>query len=145
MLDKARKHAARCMEDSFAYAKDKWNKSHATPDFKIKDLILVSTTNFNKIKGCKKLKNFLAGPFVIKDLHGENSIEVELSEQLSNKHHTFPVSVIKTYKSGDTEKFPLRNKVSHHIPPVESSGIKKITKCHRGFWTEKQEWPGTQQ
>ncbi|MBW0592081.1 hypothetical protein O181_131796 [Austropuccinia psidii MF-1] len=26
MLDKARKHAVRCMEDSFAYAKDKWDK-----------------------------------------------------------------------------------------------------------------------
>ncbi|MBW0594020.1 hypothetical protein O181_133735, partial [Austropuccinia psidii MF-1] len=35
LLDKARKHAVRCMEDSFAYAKDKWDKSHATPDFKV--------------------------------------------------------------------------------------------------------------
>ncbi|MBW0588949.1 hypothetical protein O181_128664 [Austropuccinia psidii MF-1] len=26
MLDKARKYAVRCMEDSFAYAKDKWDK-----------------------------------------------------------------------------------------------------------------------
>ncbi|MBW0551191.1 hypothetical protein O181_090906 [Austropuccinia psidii MF-1] len=34
MLDKARKQAVRCMEDSFAYAKDKWDKSHATPYFK---------------------------------------------------------------------------------------------------------------
>ncbi|MBW0576940.1 hypothetical protein O181_116655 [Austropuccinia psidii MF-1] len=37
MLDKARKHAVRCMEDSFAYAKDKLDKSHATPDFKVGD------------------------------------------------------------------------------------------------------------
>ncbi|MBW0585583.1 hypothetical protein O181_125298 [Austropuccinia psidii MF-1] len=37
MLEKARKHAVRCMEDSFAYAKDKWDKSHATPDFKVGD------------------------------------------------------------------------------------------------------------
>ncbi|MBW0514699.1 hypothetical protein O181_054414 [Austropuccinia psidii MF-1] len=37
MLDKARKHAVRCMEDSFAYAKLKWDKSHATPDFKLGD------------------------------------------------------------------------------------------------------------
>ncbi|MBW0570537.1 hypothetical protein O181_110252 [Austropuccinia psidii MF-1] len=33
-LYKARNHAVRCMEDSFAYAKDKWDKSHATLDFK---------------------------------------------------------------------------------------------------------------
>ncbi|MBW0593818.1 hypothetical protein O181_133533, partial [Austropuccinia psidii MF-1] len=117
MLDKARKHAVRCMEDSFAYAKDKWDKSHATPDFKVGDLVLVSTTNFNNIKGCKKLKDSFSGPFVIKALHGENAVEVELSEELSNKHPTFPVSLIKPYKSSDAEKFPLRNKIPQAIPP----------------------------
>ncbi|MBW0563671.1 hypothetical protein O181_103386 [Austropuccinia psidii MF-1] len=70
ILDKARTHAVRFMEDSFAYAKDKWDKSHATPDFKVGDLVLVSTTNFNNIKGCKNLRDSFAGPFVIKILHG---------------------------------------------------------------------------
>ncbi|MBW0530466.1 hypothetical protein O181_070181 [Austropuccinia psidii MF-1] len=97
-------------------------------DFKVEDLVLISTTNFNNIKGCKKLKDSFAGPFVIKSLHGENSIEVELSEELSNKHPTFSVSLVKPYKSSDAEKFPLRNKVPQHIPPIESSCTKKITK-----------------
>ncbi|MBW0550463.1 hypothetical protein O181_090178 [Austropuccinia psidii MF-1] len=35
ILDKTRKHAISFMEDSFAYAKDKWDKSHATPYFKV--------------------------------------------------------------------------------------------------------------
>ncbi|MBW0566017.1 hypothetical protein O181_105732 [Austropuccinia psidii MF-1] len=118
MLDKARKHAVRCMEDSFAYAKEKWDKSDATPDFKVGDLVLVSTTNFNKIKGCRKLKYSFAGPFVIKALHGENDVEVELSEELGNKHPTFSVSSIKPYKSSDSEKFPLRNKAPQVIPPI---------------------------
>ncbi|MBW0585404.1 hypothetical protein O181_125119 [Austropuccinia psidii MF-1] len=83
------------MEDSFEYAKDKWNKSHATPDFKVGDLVLVSTTNFKNVKGFQNLKDSLARPFVIKDLHGENAIEVELSDKLSNKHPPFPVSLIK--------------------------------------------------
>ncbi|MBW0535761.1 hypothetical protein O181_075476 [Austropuccinia psidii MF-1] len=96
MLEKAIKHAVRCMEDSFAYAKDKWDRSHAIPDFKA--------------------------------LHGENALEVELSEELSNKHPTFLVSLVKPYKSDDAEKFSLRNTVSQNIPPVESSGTKKITK-----------------
>ncbi|MBW0461801.1 hypothetical protein O181_001516 [Austropuccinia psidii MF-1] len=126
MLDKARKNAIRCMEDSFAYAKDKWDKSHATSDFKVGDLALVSTTNFNNIKGCKKLKDSFAGPFVIKALHGENSVEV--SEEIINKNPTFPVSLIKPYKSSDAEGFPLRNQVPQVIPPIESSGSKKITK-----------------
>ncbi|MBW0592198.1 hypothetical protein O181_131913 [Austropuccinia psidii MF-1] len=128
MLDRARKHGVRCKEDSFAYVKDKWDKPHATPDFKMGDLVLVSTTNFNNIKGCKKLKYSFSGPFVIKALHGENVIEVELSEELSNKHPTFPVSLISPYKSRDAEKFPLRNKAPQVITPIETSGMKKITK-----------------
>ncbi|MBW0519665.1 hypothetical protein O181_059380 [Austropuccinia psidii MF-1] len=89
ILDQTRKHTMRCMEDSFAYAKDKWDKSHATTDFKVGNIVLVSTTNLNNIKGCKTLKESFAGPFVIKALHGENDVEVELSEEHSNKHPTF--------------------------------------------------------
>ncbi|MBW0534974.1 hypothetical protein O181_074689 [Austropuccinia psidii MF-1] len=70
ILDRARKHEVRLMEDSFSYAKDKWDKSHATPDFKVGDLVLVSTNNFNNIKGCKMLKDSFAEPFVIENLHG---------------------------------------------------------------------------
>ncbi|MBW0581367.1 hypothetical protein O181_121082 [Austropuccinia psidii MF-1] len=128
MLDKNRKHAIRFIKDSFAYAKDRWDKSHATRDFKVGDLVLVSTTNFNNIKGCKILKDSFAGPFVIKALHGENVVELELSEELSNKHPTFPVSLIRPYKSSHAEKCPLRNKAPQFIPPIESSGTKKISK-----------------
>ncbi|MBW0546333.1 hypothetical protein O181_086048 [Austropuccinia psidii MF-1] len=60
MLEKARKNAVRCMEDSFTYTNNKWDKSHATPDFKVGDSVLVSPTNFNIIKGCKRLKNSFA-------------------------------------------------------------------------------------
>ncbi|MBW0530221.1 hypothetical protein O181_069936 [Austropuccinia psidii MF-1] len=57
IIEKARKHAVRFMKHSFAYAKDNWDKSHATPDFKVGDLVLVSTTNLKNIKGSKKLKD----------------------------------------------------------------------------------------
>ncbi|MBW0515732.1 hypothetical protein O181_055447 [Austropuccinia psidii MF-1] len=119
------------MEHSFAYSKDKWDKSHATPDFKVGDLVFVSTTDFNNIKGCKNLKDSFPGPFVINALHGENSVEVELSEELSNNHPTFPVSLIKHFKAGYSEKFPLRNRFPQHIPPVESPGTKKMTKLFK--------------
>ncbi|MBW0564908.1 hypothetical protein O181_104623 [Austropuccinia psidii MF-1] len=128
MLQKSRKHEVRCMEDFFANAKDKWDKSHATPDFKVGDLVLVSTTHFNNIKAFKNLKDSFAGPLLIKALHGENAVKVELSDELSNKHPTFPVSLIKPYKSSHSEKFPLRNKIPQVTPPIESSGINKITK-----------------
>ncbi|MBW0544836.1 hypothetical protein O181_084551 [Austropuccinia psidii MF-1] len=116
------------MEDSFAYSKDMCNKSHATPYFRVGYLVIVSTTNFNNIKQCKRLKDSFAGPFVIKALHGGNAVEVELSEDLINKHPKFSVSLIKPCQSGDSEKFPLNNKASQHIPPVESPGTKRITK-----------------
>ncbi|MBW0589918.1 hypothetical protein O181_129633 [Austropuccinia psidii MF-1] len=105
MLEEARYHAIKCMEDTFASSKDKWDKSHATADFKVGDLVLLSTTNFNNIKGCKKLKDSFSQLFFIKALHGEHSVEVELSEELSNKHPTFPVGLIKPYKSSDAENF----------------------------------------
>ncbi|MBW0517958.1 hypothetical protein O181_057673 [Austropuccinia psidii MF-1] len=139
MLDKARKNSIRCMEDLFSYAKDKWDKSHATPDFKVGDLVLISTTNFNNIKGSKKLKDSFAGPFFIKALHGENPVEVELSEELSNKHPTFAVRLIKPYKSGDDEKLTLSNRAPKNIPLVELPGTKKVTKAlkERKLRTEK--------
>ncbi|MBW0529192.1 hypothetical protein O181_068907 [Austropuccinia psidii MF-1] len=116
------------MEDTFAYAKDKLDKSHSTPDFKVGNLVLVSITNFNNIKGCKNLKDSFAGTFVIKALHAENAVEVEISEDLRNKHPSFPVSLIKAYKSSDAETFPLSDKSSQVMSAIESSGIKNIAK-----------------
>ncbi|MBW0489944.1 hypothetical protein O181_029659 [Austropuccinia psidii MF-1] len=75
-----------------------------------------------------KAQRLLSRNFVIKALHGENAVEVELSEELSNKHPEFLMSLIKQYKSSDSEKLPLRNKVPQVIPPIESLGIEKLTK-----------------
>ncbi|MBW0590743.1 hypothetical protein O181_130458 [Austropuccinia psidii MF-1] len=108
-LDKVRNHANKSMNDAFEYAKQKWDKSHKTPEFKVGDLIQASTLNFNNIKGPKKLKDSFAGPFIIKALHGTNAVQVELSGELENKHPTFPVSLVKHYTSSDKELFPFRN------------------------------------
>ncbi|MBW0505598.1 hypothetical protein O181_045313 [Austropuccinia psidii MF-1] len=79
ILDKATHNANRFMEDSFKYAKERWDKSHKPPDFSIADLVLVSTLNFNNIKGPKKLKDSFAGPFMMKELRGPNSVKLELT------------------------------------------------------------------
>ncbi|MBW0524537.1 hypothetical protein O181_064252 [Austropuccinia psidii MF-1] len=129
MLEKSRKKEVRCMEDSISDAKDQWDKSHATPDFKVGDLVPISTTNFNKIKQCKQIKEFFEGPFVLNSLHGQNEIQVELSEEPRNKYPTVIVSLVKPYKSSDAEKFPFRNEVPHHIPLIESSGTRIFTKA----------------
>ncbi|MBW0481093.1 hypothetical protein O181_020808 [Austropuccinia psidii MF-1] len=70
VLDRARHHANRCMQESFKYAKERWNRSHKPPDFKVGDLVLVSTLNFNNIKGPKTLKDSFTGKFMIKHYMG---------------------------------------------------------------------------
>ncbi|MBW0469984.1 hypothetical protein O181_009699 [Austropuccinia psidii MF-1] len=119
ILHKARHHAKRCMQYSFKYAEESWDKSHKPPDFKIGDLVLVSTLNFNKVKRPKKLKDSFSGPFMIKALHRPNAVRLELTGELMSKHPAFPVSLIKPCSSSDKELFPSRNKPPLEIPPLE--------------------------
>ncbi|MBW0522680.1 hypothetical protein O181_062395 [Austropuccinia psidii MF-1] len=116
------------MNETFDYAKQKWDKSHKVPDFKEGDLVLVSTSNFNNIKGPKKLNDSYVGPFVIVALHGSNAVQVELSGELENKHSSFPVSLIKPYQPAGKELFPVRNPTALTVPPVEQREDKRIRK-----------------
>ncbi|MBW0540271.1 hypothetical protein O181_079986 [Austropuccinia psidii MF-1] len=109
ILDKTRHHTNRCMQYSFKYAKERWDKIHKPPDFKIGYLVLVSNLTFNNIKHPKKLKDSFSGPFMIKALHRPNAVQIELTGELMNKHSAFPVSLMKAYSSSDKELFPLRN------------------------------------
>ncbi|MBW0566505.1 hypothetical protein O181_106220 [Austropuccinia psidii MF-1] len=128
LLDKVRHHANQSMNDAFEYAKKKWDKSHKTPEFKVGDLILVSTLSFNNIKFPKELKDSFAGPFLIKALHGTNLVQVLLLGELENKHPTFPVSLVKHYTSSDKELFPLRNETALEVPPLDQREDKKVLK-----------------
>ncbi|MBW0514850.1 hypothetical protein O181_054565 [Austropuccinia psidii MF-1] len=128
MLDKVKNHAKQSVNDTFDYAKQKWDKSHKVPDFKVGDLVLVSTFNFDNIKVPKKLKDSYVGPFVIIALHGTNAVQVELSGELENKHPTFQVSLIKPYQSAEKELFPLRNPTPLTVPLVEQNEDKSIDK-----------------
>ncbi|MBW0583227.1 hypothetical protein O181_122942 [Austropuccinia psidii MF-1] len=123
MLEKH--HANQSMNDAFEYAKQKWDKSHKTPEFKVGALILVSTLNLNNIKGPKKLKDSFAGPFIMKGLHGTNAVQVELSGELENKHPAFTVSLVKHYTSSDKELFPLRNETPLEVPPLKIKRYQK--------------------
>ncbi|MBW0574717.1 hypothetical protein O181_114432 [Austropuccinia psidii MF-1] len=102
--------------------------NHKNQEFKVGDLILVSTLNFDNIKGPKKLKDSFAGPFIIKALHGTNAVKVELSGELGNKNETFPVSLVKHYTSSDNKLFPLRNETSLEVPSLDQSEEKKVLK-----------------
>ncbi|MBW0518851.1 hypothetical protein O181_058566 [Austropuccinia psidii MF-1] len=130
-LDKARHQANTCMQDSFKYAKERWEKSHKPPYFKVGDLVLVSTLNFNNIKGPKKLKNSFAGPFMIRALHGPNAVQLELTGELMNKHPSFPLGLIKPYSSSEKELFPVRNEPPLEIQLLEEVEEKKIVKVFK--------------
>ncbi|MBW0523714.1 hypothetical protein O181_063429 [Austropuccinia psidii MF-1] len=97
MLDKFRHHANRCLQDSFKYAKERWEKSHKPPDSEVGNMFLVSTLNLNDIKGPKKFKYSFSGPFMIRELHGPNAVQLELTGELMNKHPNLPISLIKPY------------------------------------------------
>ncbi|MBW0565276.1 hypothetical protein O181_104991 [Austropuccinia psidii MF-1] len=129
MLDKLKHHAKQIMNDAFEYAKQKWDKSPKVPYFKVGDLVLASTLNFNNIKGPKRLNYSYVGPFFIVALHGTNAVQVELSGELENKHPTFPVSLIKPYQPTDKEFFPLRKPTPLTVPPLEQDEDKKTKKA----------------
>ncbi|MBW0553483.1 hypothetical protein O181_093198 [Austropuccinia psidii MF-1] len=119
LLDKVRHHAK---------TQQKCNKSHKNPEFKVGDLIPVSTLNFNTIKRPKKLKDSLSGQFIIKALHGTNTVQVELSGELENKYPAFLVSLLKNHTSSDKDLFPLRNETPLQVPPLDKSEEKKVLK-----------------
>ncbi|MBW0555419.1 hypothetical protein O181_095134 [Austropuccinia psidii MF-1] len=132
MLDKERHHAIRFIQDTFKYAKERLDKIHNPPFFKLGDLVLVSTLKFNDIKGQKKLKYSFEEPLVIRALHGLNAVQLELKGGLMNKNPAFPVSLIKPYSSSDKELFPLRNEPPLEIPPLEEGKEKKSVKALKG-------------
>ncbi|MBW0537172.1 hypothetical protein O181_076887 [Austropuccinia psidii MF-1] len=65
---------------------------------------------------------------MIKELHGPNSVQLELTGELMNQHPAFPVSLIEPSSSSDKELFPLRKKPPLEIPPLEEGEEKKIVK-----------------
>ncbi|MBW0465137.1 hypothetical protein O181_004852 [Austropuccinia psidii MF-1] len=63
ILDKVKHLAKKSMNENFEYTKQKWDKSHEVPGFKLSDLVLASILNFINIKGSKKLKYYDVEPF----------------------------------------------------------------------------------
>ncbi|MBW0480065.1 hypothetical protein O181_019780 [Austropuccinia psidii MF-1] len=65
---------------------------------------------------------------MIKALHGPNSVQLELTDELMNNHPAFPVSLTKPYDSSEKELFSLRKEPTLEIPPLEEGEEKKIVK-----------------
>ncbi|MBW0587152.1 hypothetical protein O181_126867 [Austropuccinia psidii MF-1] len=100
--------AAKCIAEAKEYNKQRWDKTHRKPEFKEGDQVLVSTLNFNNLKGPKKMRDSFLGPFTIIKLIGKNAVEVKLTEEFSRKHPVFPVSLVKPYFQTEEGKFSSR-------------------------------------
>ncbi|MBW0564827.1 hypothetical protein O181_104542 [Austropuccinia psidii MF-1] len=135
MWKKACDTAARCIAEAKEYKKKRWDKTHMEHDFKEGDQVLVSTLNFNTLKGPKKMRDSFVGPFTIIQLIGENSVEVKLTEEFFRKHPVFPARLVKLYFPTEEDKFPSRKK--NTTPPEivdeeDSPGpVKKIIKARK--------------
>ncbi|MBW0552119.1 hypothetical protein O181_091834 [Austropuccinia psidii MF-1] len=135
MWKRAFETAAKCIAEAKKYNMQRWDKSHMVAEFKEGDQVLVSTLNFNNLKGPKKMRDSILGPFTIIKLIGKNAVEVKLTERFSRKHPIFPVSLVKPYSQKEEDKFPSRKK--NPTPPeivvvVDSPRpVKKIIKARK--------------
>ncbi|MBW0493566.1 hypothetical protein O181_033281 [Austropuccinia psidii MF-1] len=135
MGKKACDTAAKCIAEAKEYSKQRWDKSHMEPDFKEGDQVLLSTLNFNNLKGPKKMRDSLVRPFTIIKLIIKNAVEFKLTEELSRKHPVFSVSLVKPYFQTWEDKFPSRKKhptPSELLEVEDSPGpVKKIIKARK--------------
>ncbi|MBW0568622.1 hypothetical protein O181_108337 [Austropuccinia psidii MF-1] len=105
------------------------------PDLKEGDQVLVSTLNFQNLKGPKKMRDSFVGPFTIIKLIGKNAVEVKLTEDFSREHPVFPVSLVKPYFQTEEDRFPSRKE--NPTPPErvevdDSPGpVNKIIKARK--------------
>ncbi|MBW0513152.1 hypothetical protein O181_052867 [Austropuccinia psidii MF-1] len=105
------------------------------PDFEEGDQVLVSTLNFNNLKGPKKVKESFSGPFTIIELIGKKEVEFKLTEEFSRKHPVFPMGLVKPYFQTEEDKFPFRKKdpTPPEIVEVKDSPgpVKKIIRARK--------------
>ncbi|MBW0562855.1 hypothetical protein O181_102570 [Austropuccinia psidii MF-1] len=105
------------------------------PDFEEGDQVLVSTLNFNNLRGPKKMRDPFVGPFTIIQLIGKNAVEVKLTEEFSWNHPVCPVILVKPYFQTEEDKLPSRkrNPTPPEMVEVEDSPgpVKKIIKARK--------------
>ncbi|MBW0493751.1 hypothetical protein O181_033466 [Austropuccinia psidii MF-1] len=104
-------------------------------DLKEGHQVVVSTLNFENLKGPNKMRDSFVGPFTISKLIWKNAVEFKLTEEFSRKHPVLPVSLVKPYFQTEEGKFLSRKKntTPPEIVEVEDSPgpVKKIIKARK--------------
>ncbi|MBW0587041.1 hypothetical protein O181_126756 [Austropuccinia psidii MF-1] len=91
--------AARCIAEAKDYHKQGWEKTHMEPDFKEGDQVLVSTLNFNNLKGPKKMRDSFGGPFTIISGFGQAIFQTEEGKFPSRKKNLTPPEIVEVEDS----------------------------------------------
>ncbi|MBW0476276.1 hypothetical protein O181_015991 [Austropuccinia psidii MF-1] len=128
MWKKACDTAARCIAEAKEYNKKRWDKTHMETDFKQGDQVLVSTLNFNNIKGPERMRYSFVGPFTSIELIVRNSVEVKITEGFFRKHPVFRVSLVKPYFQTEDNEFPSRKKKTSPPDIVEEEDSPGLVK-----------------
>ncbi|MBW0474328.1 hypothetical protein O181_014043 [Austropuccinia psidii MF-1] len=102
--------ASKCISDAKEYNKQRYHKTHREPDFKEGDQVLVSTLNFNSLKGPKEMRDSFLGPFTLIKLIGKNAVEVRITDEHSRKNLVFAMIFFKPYLQIGEDKFPSMSK-----------------------------------
>ncbi|MBW0460570.1 hypothetical protein O181_000285 [Austropuccinia psidii MF-1] len=110
MCKRAYETAAKCIPETEEYNKQRYNKTQKEPDFKEGDQVLVSTLNFNNLKGEKKMRDSFVGTFTIIKLIVKSAVDVIITEELPAKHPVVLVSLVKPYFHTGGDNFPSRKK-----------------------------------
>ncbi|MBW0504046.1 hypothetical protein O181_043761 [Austropuccinia psidii MF-1] len=66
--------AVKCIAEVKEYNKQMYERTNMEPDFKEGDQVLVSTLNFNNLKGPNEIRGSFVGPFTILKLIAKNAI-----------------------------------------------------------------------
>ncbi|MBW0479830.1 hypothetical protein O181_019545 [Austropuccinia psidii MF-1] len=115
MWKKACDTFSRCIAEAKEYNKQRWDKTNMEPEFKEGDQVLVSTLNFNSIKGPKQMRDSFLGPFTIIKLIGRNAVEVKLTEEFPGntwKRNTSPPDIVEEEDSpGPVKKIIKARKI----------------------------------
>ncbi|MBW0497920.1 hypothetical protein O181_037635 [Austropuccinia psidii MF-1] len=135
MSKRARETSSKCIAEAEEYNKQRYDKTHIEPDFKEGYQVLVTTLNFNNLKGPNKMRGSFVGPFNIIKLIGKNAVEARLTEEFFRKHPVFPVSMVKPYFQTGGDNFPSRKKATtpQDVVEVEDSPglVNKIIKARK--------------
>ncbi|MBW0510322.1 hypothetical protein O181_050037 [Austropuccinia psidii MF-1] len=108
--------AARCIAEAKEYNKQRWDKSHMEPDFKEGNQVLVSSCNFNNLKGLKKMRDSFVGPFTIIKLIGKPYVQAEEDRFPSWKKNPTPPVIVEVEGSpGPVKKIIKDRKIRLNV------------------------------